>query len=288
MKNYKKKDTKNKTKEIFDKVVRNLQDIVSKGEYQEFLKFQNKFKKKYSFANLILIYSQCPNASNVAGAKTWEKLGREIIDRSKKIFIAAPIPCSYEIKTKVIENGEEIEKNETIKYNRYRWVYVYDIENTDGEQIPMQSKYLNSESTEDLYEKLKAFSQVPVKEEDILTGAKGYYSKQKNMIAIKNSLSIDDKTAVLLHEITHSLYDDFDYKKDRDLSEVFVESVAFIVADHFGLDTSSCSFRYILGWANGETKTVLELGSKIQDSANDFIKKLEDFNMQEQELELAA
>ena len=84
------------------------------------------------------------------------------------------------------------------------------------------------------------------------------------------------------------VYDDFDYKKDRDLSEVFVESVAFIVADHFGLDTSSCSFRYILGWANGETKTVLELGSKIQDSANDFIEKLEDFNMQEQELELAA
>ena len=40
MKNYKKKDTKSKTKEIFDKVIRNLQDIVSKGEYQEFLKFQ--------------------------------------------------------------------------------------------------------------------------------------------------------------------------------------------------------------------------------------------------------
>ena len=242
----------------------------------------------YYFINLKIREKVAILATFFSGAKTWERLGRKIIDRSKKIFIAAPIPCSYEIKTKVIENGEEIEKTETIKYNRYRWVYVYDIENTDGEQIPMQSKYLNSESTEDLYEKLKAFSQVPVKEEDILTGAKGYYSKQRNMIAIKNSLSIDDKTAVLLHEITHSVYDDFDYKKDRDLSEVFVESVAFIVADYFGLDTSSCSFRYILGWANGETKTVLELGSKIQDSANDFIKKLEDFNMQEQELELAA
>ena len=108
----------------------------------------------------------------------------------------------------------------------------------------------------------------------------------QNLIAIKNTLSINDKASVLLHEIAHSLYDDFDYSKDRDLSEVFVESVAYIVADHFGLDTSHCSFNYIIKWAKGETKTVLELGGKIQKCANEFIEKLENFEMQE--LQLAA
>ena len=46
-------------------------------------------------------------------------------------------------------------------------------------------------------------------------------------------MSIDAKTAVLLHELTHGLYDDFDYTTDRNLSEVFVESVAYTVASYF-------------------------------------------------------
>jgi hypothetical protein len=92
---------------------------------------------------------------------------------------------------------------------------------------------------------------------------------------LRKELSIDDKTSVLLHELTHALYDDFDYKEDRNLSETFVESVAFIVADYFGLDTSMCSFNYITSWADGDIKVVLKLGDKIQKSANSFINKLE-------------
>ena len=71
-------------------------------------------------------------------------------------------------------------------------------------------------------------------------------SKIKQQIVLKNNLSIDDKASVLLHELTHALYDDFDYKENRDLSESFVESVAFIVADYFNLDTSMCSFEVLL------------------------------------------
>lgn len=174
------------------------------------------------------------------GKAKWLKLKRELTENAKKIWIVAPIPRQYDKKVKTIENGEEIEKVETVKYNAYRYVYVYDISHTTGKAIPLQSKRINC----------------------------------------------DDKASVLVHEITHSLYDDFDYSKDRDLSEVFVESVAYIVADYFGLDTSHCSFNYIIKWAKGETKTVLELGGKIQKCANEFIEKLENFEMQE--LQLAA
>ena len=86
--------------------------------------------------------------------------------------------------------------------------------------------------------------------------------------------------------MAHSIYDDFDYKKDKDLSEIFVESIAYIVADHFGLDTSMCSFNYITQYANGDPKVVIDLGSKIQKCANEFINNLEKFEMQE--LQLAA
>jgi len=42
-----------------------------------------------------------------------------------------------------------------------------------------------------------------------------------------------------------------------------------------------CSFNYIIKWAYGEPKKVLELGKKIQTCANSFIDKLENFNIEE-------
>ena len=220
------------------------------------------------------------------GKSKWLKLKRELTENAKKIWIVAPIPRQYDKKVKAIEDGEEVEKIKTIKYNAYRYVYVYDISQTKGDAIPLQSQDINSDDMGYLYEKLISFSHIPVIEKELSGSCKGYYDSQKQEIAIKKALSLNDKAAVLLHELTHSLYDDFDYSKDRDLSEVFVESVAYIVADHFRLDTSPCSFNYIIKWANGDTKTVLELGSKIQTCANSFIEKLEKYEMQE--LKLAA
>lgn len=220
------------------------------------------------------------------GKATWLKLKRELTEDAKKIWIVAPIPRKYNKKVKAIEDGEEIEKIETVKYNAYRYVYVYDISHTTGKAVPLQSEKINCDDKAYFYDKLKKFSKIPVVEKELFGGTLGYYSEKENLIAIKNTLSINDKASVLLHEIAHSLYDDFDYSKDRDLSEVFVESVAYIVADHFGLDTSHCSFNYIIKWAKGETQTVIELGGKIQKCSNEFIEELENFEIQK--LQLAA
>ncbi len=45
-------------------------------------------------------------------------------------------------------------------------------------------------------------------------------------------------------------------------------------------------FNYIIKWAHGDTKTIIELGDKIQKSAKKFIESLEKFEMQD--IELAA
>ena len=273
----------NKTQEVFDRVVEHLQTIIDNGEYEKFLKFQKSFRG-YSFNNLILIFSQFPDATRVAGKSKWLKLKREPIKNAKKIWIVAPIPRTCQKKTTVIEDGEETEKIETIKYNYYKYVYVYDISQTTGEDIPLQVNKINSNKMANFYDKLKMFSKFPVYEEEIKSGADGYYSPKKKIIVIEKNMSLDDKAATLLHEIAHSLYDDFDYKTDRNLSEVFVESIAYIVADYFGLDTSCCSFNYIAQWAKGEPKTVIDLGNKIQKCANQFIDRIEKFEMQELKL----
>ena len=74
----------NKTKEIFDNIVNRLQSIIDKGDYEKFLKFQKSFKG-YSFNNLVLIFSQFPDATRVAGKSKWLKLHREVKNNSQKI-----------------------------------------------------------------------------------------------------------------------------------------------------------------------------------------------------------
>lgn len=97
----------------------------------------------------------------------------------------------------------------------------------------MEDDKLNTNNNIELFNYLKSFSPFPIKEIEIFGSTQGYWSPKGKYIALKKDLSIDDKVATLLHELTHALYDDFDYKKDRNLSETFVESVAYIVADYF-------------------------------------------------------
>ncbi len=274
---------KAKAKEIFEKVVSNVQSIIQNGEYEKYLKFQNQFTK-YSFNNTVLIFSQFPDATNIAGKAKWKELGRELIKDAKRIQITAGMPVQGKTKVKKIVDGKEIEEEQTYNYIAYKSVYVYDISQTIGEPIPLEVKMLSSENMGSFFEKLKQFSKFPVYEKELEQGVKGYYSPKNKEIAIEKRLLIDAKVAVLLHELTHGLYDDFNYKTDRNLSEVFVESVAYMVADYFGIDNSMCSFNYITQYSKGNPKILVDLGTKIKKCASEFIKELEEFEVQEEQL----
>ncbi len=196
------------------------------------------------------------------------------------------MPTKWEKKTKKVVDGKEVEETETIDYMSYRTVYVYDVSQTEGEPIPMECKTIDSNNMGEFFEKLKCFSKFPVYEKELNGGLCGYYSPKEKAISLNKKLSIDDKVSTLLHELAHGLYDDFDYKKDKNLSEIFVESIAFIVADYFGLDTSMCSFRYITKYAKGDPKVIIDMGNKIQKCSKQFIEQIENFEMQE--LQIAA
>ena len=270
-------DKINKTKELFDKIVNGVNNIISSGEFERFLKFSKNFHQ-YSFNNIVLIYSQMKEATQLAGFKKWQSMGRKLKKGVHGIQIIYPIKRKY---TKIIEGQDSLlddnNKEQEVEYMTYRYTYVYDISQTVGKPLPLENNALNSDNKKEFYKFLKTFSPYKIEEEDIFGTAKGYWIEKEQKIIIKKSLSIDDKVSVLLHELTHAFYDDFDYKEDRNLSETFVESVAFIVADYFDLDTSLCSFEYIASWVGEDTKIILELGNKIQKCANSFIKKLEEF-----------
>lgn len=279
------KNKVNKTKELFNKIIDGVTNIVESGEFAKFLKFSKNFHN-YSFNNIILIFLQMPEATQVAGFKKWESMGRRLKKGAKGIQIVYPIKRTYKTKIEGQDSLIDDEKEQTVEYMTYSYTYVYDISQTVGKNMPLEDNRINSNNLAEFLDFLKSFSPYPVIENNLYGGTQGYWSPKHKHIVLKSELSIDDKVSVLLHELTHALYDDFNYKEDRDLSETFVESVAFIVADYFGLDTSKCSFNYITGWANGDVKVILELGDKIQKTANQFIKQIEEY--QEQNLKIIA
>ena len=266
-------------KELFNDIVEGVTNISNSGEYKKFLRFSKNFHS-YSFNNRILIYLQMEDATRVAGFKTWQSMGRKLKYGAKGIKIVYPIKRKYTTKIEgqetFSEEDEKKQEGKTVEYMTYGYTHVYDISQTVGEPMPMETTFLNSDNKQEFFEFLKEYAPYPVLEKELRPGLQGYWSETEKHIALEKSLSVDDKLAVLLHELTHSLYDDFDYKQDRDLSEIFVESVAFIVADYFDLDTSKCSFNYITKWAHGDVKTILDLGSKIQKTADNFINRLQE------------
>lgn len=280
----------------YEKLLEGVQKVIAKGEYPEFLKMVNKIKNNYSLRNTILVYIQNPNATIVKGFCDWNKLGRGVKRHPKTIFIYTPIKIKVK---KNIEGQQNVEGKETKIRNNdgnveeidgigYRRIAVFDIGDTyiknGSKRIPILDDTLNSNTTKDLYKLLVDISPVPVVIEEINGIKKGYYSKKENKIVIKASLSQDDRTSVLLHELCHCLYDDFEYSKDRNKSEIFVESVAFLVADYFGFDTSLCSFEYITNWAKNDIKEFMNLANKIKEVADDFIELIKSSEFKQEKI----
>jgi len=156
------KKSNNKTKELYQKLVDGIGNIISSGEYKNFLKFCNNFKG-YSFNNLILIFSQMRDATYVAGFKTWEKMGRKINKGAKGIMIIFPMKREYTKKVKL----EDKEEEQSITYLSFRPTYVYDISQTTGKDVPLETKRLKSNNKTELFNFLKAYSTFPVLEKEI-------------------------------------------------------------------------------------------------------------------------
>lgn len=259
-----KKDNKEKIKEITKELEKGVNEVFQGDAYKRYLEFAAKFYN-YSLNNCILIWSQKPDASLVAGYKAWQtKFKRQVKKGEKAIQILAPIPRKFK-KEVEDEDGNKTEKE--IQYTAFTTAYVFDISQTEGEDLPRLIKDLTGsvENYNKLLEKLTAVAPVPVSFENITSGAKGYYSSSKNKIAIKENMSELQTIKTLIHEISHSILHSEDGEQkdtDRHTAEVQAESVAFTVCSYLGLDTSDYSFGYVASWSAG--KEVKELTASME------------------------
>lgn len=97
---------------------------------------------RYSLSNLLLIYCARPDATRVAGIRTWNRLGRGVREGERGIPILAP--CTY---TRDAPDDGEPERPEAEPepggdptprrvLRGFRVVYVFDIAQTEGDPVP--------------------------------------------------------------------------------------------------------------------------------------------------------
>lgn len=294
-----KDNPEDKTKELLEKLENGIKETMNSERYKSFLKFQSQFHN-YSFNNQMLIYMQRPDATYVAGFKSWAKFDRHVMKGEKGISILAPNVYKYEKEINKVDpktkkpvrdplTGEIQKEKVEMQGKSFRKVSVFDLKQTDGKELPSICNELqgNSVNAESIIKSIKKVSEVPIKEEVIESGAKGYYSRFENVIAINKGMSTDQTAKTLIHEYAHSQLHNTEAAilLDRGTKEVQAESVAYIVSNRFGVDTSEYSFDYLANWSSGkELKELKQSFDLIQKTADKIIGKIE--GVLDKELEL--
>ena len=208
--------------------------------FLDYLNFCASFHR-YSFRNRILIWCYQPDATFVAGYKTWPKLGRHV----KKGGIGIPIFAPMTIKHRA-EIDEETETDEDEKsFLSFKVVYVYDVSQTEGDPLPEMDILAVCGETR-LLGALERFtsargiklSYLPDKSLDYLNAA-GVSARGR--IQIKASLNDSQRFYVLSHELAHELLHDLHARRtlSTKVKELEADATAYVVSRHFGLETQS-------------------------------------------------
>ena len=280
--------------ELTDRLENGIRDLYASGRYAEYLVAMSKFHR-YSFGNALLILLQCPTASTVAGYNTWKKIfGRQVKQGEKGIQILAPCQFTYLVEYQKIDlvtgqplcgkDGKLLVERRRENATRFKVATVFDVSQTEGRELPnIGVSELTGEVSDfsGIYDRLAALSPLPVEQDHVPGTAKGYTSFMENRIVIKPGMSQVQTIKTLVHEIAHAKLHNPDFlseeqKKARREKEVEAESVAYVVCQHFGIDTSDYSFGYVAGWSKGrelaELKASLDV---IHSTAGEIINTIQ-------------
>lgn len=280
-----------KTKQAFEMIEQGVKDVYSSDNFRKYLSCCSKFHS-YSLNNTLLILAQKPDATLVAGYNAWQRNFNRHVDKGERgLIILAPVTSKItQLMDKadedgnplLDENGDPIKEERVINQLRFTTTTVFDISQTSGEPLPSLIHNLTGSSDEILafIDSVKNICTIPIdyhspsKDAVLAGGAKGYYSIAEDRIVLNMELEDMQIAKTLIHEYSHSiLHKTTD--KDSDQREIEAESLAFVLCDHFGIDTSDYSFGYIASYAAQDEAKLKTILSNIQSTAHEMIDKLE-------------
>lgn len=281
-----------KVEELAKKIEAGTKEFMQSDKYRTYLRTMSKFHS-YSFRNCLLIAMQKPDATLVAGYQAWQKKFERQVGRGEKgIRIFAPVPYEEQVEKQKRDSngnllyssdGKPVTEEVTEKRLAFRVTTVFDVSQTSGKPLPELATELDGsvEQYEMLFQAIRDTSEAPITVETFPAEneAKGYYSPSDHSIHVRDDISEVQSIKTVLHELAHSILHNKDaedaVEKSRMTMEVEAESVAFIVSDHFGIDTSDYSFAYLASWSSGADLPELHQSlDTIQKTANDLIQKV--------------
>jgi hypothetical protein len=229
---------------------------------------------RYSFGNQLLIATQRPDASYVAGFRAFLELNRCVRKGESAIRILAPMSVGHRQEdTSAGETPADAPKG---RRTVFRAVSVFDVAQTDPlpgvEPValappcqPIQGE--THAHLLPLLERLAAELGYRVSTRPVEGSADGWCDSRTREIVVNRKLAGNAQVRVLVHEIAHALGVGYrDYGRER--AEVLVDTVTHIVCGSVGLDVSGSSVPYIAGWGEtGELDAIRSYAETIDTTA---------------------
>ncbi len=221
-----------------EQLAKAVDDVRASELFKQYLDVQARFHK-YSWHNTMLIATQKPDAEHVAGFKTWQTMNRYVRKGERGIMIFAPRPWKH---TDTDDAGNDTERQGV----SFRPVHVFDISQTDGDPLP-EVEVPDVETAADTL--LASLERVASKRGIAVNYTSldaGYYGVSKGgTIDLATGHATGQQAKTLAHELAHEAM----HKQNRPdgltrtVAELEAESVAYVVASHFGLSMYSISAR---------------------------------------------
>ena len=269
----KRKDVDEMVKKGFENLVGEIKQGHTEN-YLDYLAFVSRFHK-YSHTNQMLIFCQKPEATLVAGYRTWQEKGHQVRAGEKGIKIMAPI-----FRKHLEENGlgEPISLQKLVGF---KVVSVFDSSQlTEPAKAFWDFREKVPDAAEDKYQLVRRAvmsDALGVIEQPMPRGKRG--EATPDVIYLLEGMDSVDRTNVLIHEWGHELLhfgparslveDEF----PQPIQECQAESVAYIVSNFLGID-SQFSRDYLLHYGN-TAETLIENMDVIQKTSHYMIQKIE-------------
>ena len=285
-------------KALTDKLESGVAAVFESDKYAAYLKTMAKFHQ-YSFGNVMLILMQCPHASHVAGFHTWKKsFGRSVKRGEHGIQILAPYSYEKLVEKNKLDpttslpimdaNGNPTKELAFVRRQSFKVTYVYDISQTEGKELPtygINELSGNVDYYQSLLNAITELSPVPIYFREAPPYGKGCYHHLDQCIYINEGMSQIQTIKTAIHETSHAKLHAIPVvdgklsgaqEKDKRTIEVEAESIAYVVCQHFGIDTSEYSFPYVTSWSHSKDMTELKASLDcISKTAAKFIDDIE-------------
>lgn len=241
--------------------------VTDRAALDRFAENWSKGFHPYSLGNLLLIWSQRPEASLCSGFNQWKRLRRWVKAGEKGIAILAPLLVKHKAEKPDDPDAEGYE------LRGFRVVYVFDYAQTDGEPLDLGRKAISGRTDVTLDGIMAAFPEFAWTLTDGARMANG--ATDGKTIEITRRPDALAMISTAFHELGHAVLGHAGQHNpplSRTQKEAEAEAVSYLVGSVVGIKNEDAG-KYIGQW-NGDRAALVESGHRILKAAESILRRI--------------